>query len=69
MSCGEAMFGKCEICGKEAILERTTFHYGIKCECHSPNHFVAINHCKDCVPEEPKEIHVTLSTQKVRRMK
>ena len=30
---GNGEFGKCEICGKDAILERTYFYYPIHCEC------------------------------------
>lgn len=57
-------YGKCEICGKEAPLQRTYFRYNIKCECHSPNHFDLVIHCKDCVPTRPKETKVILSTKK-----
>jgi hypothetical protein len=57
--------GKCEICGKEGPLQRTYFHYNIKCECHSPCHFDLVRHCKDCVPVRPKETKVTLSTDKI----
>ncbi len=31
--------GICDICKKEAHLQRTYFRYNIKCECHSPYHF------------------------------
>lgn len=64
-------FGCCEVCSKPNNLIRTTFHYDIKCECHSPNHFVVVRHCKDCKPKEPREIKVTLkaSLYKVGRIK
>lgn len=53
--------GTCEICKKEKVsLRRTYFNYDLKCECHSPCHFVMVSHCKDCVPVEPKETKVTL---------
>lgn len=47
--------GQCEICGKYSIeITRTYFKFEeIKCKCHSPYHFELIEHCKDCVPEEP----------------
>lgn len=58
---GEMMYGTCEICGKKDVpLERKVYYYGIKCECHSPQHFVAIEHCKDCVPKPPKRITVEM---------
>lgn len=55
--CDAIEFGKCEICGKEAPLERTYFHYNIQCECHSPLHFEIVRHCEDCVPKIPSIIH------------
>jgi hypothetical protein len=64
--CGEVEYGKCEVCGKEAILQRTTFRYPIKCECHSPYHFEMFSHCKDCIPKEPVETKVLLSTDKLK---
>ena len=64
---GECEFGKCEICGKEAILDRTYFYYPIHCECcgskderGQDQHFEMIAHCKNCIPEIPKEIHPLL---------
>ena len=53
---GEIEYGACEICGKEAQLERTYFRYNIPCECHSPRHFEMVRHCADCVPKMPVEI-------------
>ncbi len=57
---GEMEYGKCQICKKETYLERTYFRYDLKCECHSPQHFELIIHCKDCVPVEPRVIRVEL---------
>lgn len=54
------MYGKCEICGKYAELDRTYFYYDIKCECHSPQHFEVVEHCKDCIPKPPKKITVSI---------
>lgn len=48
-------YGNCDICGKEAALERTYFYYPFKCECHSPHHFELVCHCKDCIPKVPQE--------------
>ena len=60
---GEVEFGKCSICGKETTLERTYFHYAIKCECHSPRHFELVIHCKECVPKEPEITTLTIKTK------
>jgi hypothetical protein len=60
----DSEYGICEICGKKANVIRTYFHYDIKCECHSPNHFELICHCKDCVPKEPKTITVIVKSKK-----
>lgn len=59
---GSCEFGKCDICKKEAYLQRTYFKYNIKCECHFPYHFELVCHCSDCVAVEPKETRVTLKT-------
>lgn len=66
---GEIEFGKCEICGKEAPLERTYFYYPIHCECcgskdenGQKQHFVMVVHCKDCPAPMPKEIHPLLKS-------
>jgi hypothetical protein len=60
---GSVEYGKCEICGKETNLQRTYFNYKIKCECHSPNHFDLVRHCKDCKPQKPSETRVLLRTE------
>ena len=66
---GEIEFGKCEICGKEAPLERTFFYYPIHCDCcgsqdkyGQKQHFEIVVHCKDCPAPMPKEIHPLLKT-------
>ena len=63
MTMSEIEFGKCEICGKEAPLERTYFYYPVHCECcgskdkdGQKQHFVAIRHCKDCSAPIPNVI-------------
>lgn len=60
---GEQEFGKCEICGKEATLERTYFYYPIHCECcgskdkdGQKQHFVTVRHCKKCPAPMPTVI-------------
>lgn len=62
-------YGICEICGKEAPLERTYFYYPIHCECcgskdknGQKQHFVMISHCKDCPAPMPVEIHPLLKS-------
>lgn len=59
-------YGKCEVCGKEATLQRTYWHYDIKCECCSPKHFEFKRHCSDCVPVEPKYTKVQLQTENLK---
>lgn len=60
---GDMMFGKCRCCGKEKPLAKTVFRYPIKCECHSPTHFISIEHCKDCIPKEPTYTKVEFKTE------
>lgn len=66
---GEIEFGKCEICSKEAPLERTYFYYPIHCECcgskdknGQKQHFELVIHCKDYPAPMPKEIHPLLKS-------
>lgn len=65
---GVVEFGICDICKKENYMERTYFHYDIKCECHSPKHFILIIHCKDCIPKEPKETKIILKTETLNKL-
>jgi hypothetical protein len=61
--------GTCEICGQEDIdLYRTYFDYNFKCMCHGPYHFIAIDHCKNCVPEEPLIQYITFSKEQIQKM-
>lgn len=57
---GEMMYGMCDVCGKESYLRRTYFYYGIKCECHSPEHFEIVEHCEDCIPYKPSVTNVCI---------
>ena len=63
--CGEVEYGICEICKKEAPLQRTYWYYAIKCECHSPSHFEMIRHCSDCIPTEPRTTKVIMRTETI----
>jgi hypothetical protein len=65
---GDCEFGKCDICSKENYLQRTYFHYDIKCECHSPKHFELVIHCSNCVPNEPKETKIILKTENLNKI-
>jgi hypothetical protein len=66
---GDVEHGKCEVCGIEGPLDRTYFRYAIQCECHSPQHFELVRHCKNCVPKEPKETKITIKTDNLVRCK
>ena len=60
--------GKCDCCGEYGQLYRTYFHYNIKCQCHSPNHFIVKDHCKMCVPVEPFEQKITFTTEQIKEL-
>ena len=60
---GETQFGECDICKKQTIVESKFYHYGFKCDCHSPEHFERVNYCKDCVPKKPPYTKVTLTDE------
>lgn len=57
---GEIMIGKCMYCMRMSNLERTYFHFNIKCECHSPNHFESVEHCVACKPKMPSFTSILL---------
>ena len=65
------IYGTCDICKKETHLQITYFHYDIKCECHSPNHFEIVYHCEDCIPIEPVTTKIVIKTENLskRRVK
>ncbi|MGL5692376.1 MAG: hypothetical protein ACRDD8_16455 [Bacteroidales bacterium] len=54
------MYGKCDVCGKDAILSRKYFYYGIQCECHSPEHFEIVEHCSECTPVAPSRTTISI---------
>lgn len=60
---GEIESGKCDYCGKEGPINRKYFHYPIKCECHSPQHFELVFHCNDCFPIEPETTKLVVKTE------
>ena len=60
---GETQFGECDICKKQTFVESKFYHYGFKCDCHSPEHFERVNYCKDCVPKKPLYTKVTLTDE------
>lgn len=55
-------FGKCDVCGERGPINRTYYRYDMKCECHSPNHFEIVYHCKDCIPKEPTYTQIHFKT-------
>jgi hypothetical protein len=56
---GDVEFGNCKICKKEDIpINRRYYHYDIKCECHSPNHFEIVYHCNNCEPKPPQKTQI-----------
>lgn len=65
---GDVEYGECECCGEETFLQRTTFRYDFKCDCHSPYHFNLVIHCKDCKPDEPKEYKIWSRRKKIEKI-
>ena len=64
---GDIEHGRCDICGDMSELTRKYYHYPIKCECHSPNHFEIVCHCNNCEPEEPRITKVVFDTEKLKK--
>ena len=65
---GKIEYGKCDVCGKCGAVGRTYYHYGIKCACHSPEHFEMVRTCSLCKPREPKETKLILSTEYLKKI-
>lgn len=69
---GDGMFGKCGCCGKESGLRRKYFYYDVKCDCcggaSENEHFVIVDHCKDCVPIAPTTIKLVLDNVKPKKI-
>ena len=61
-------FGTCDICKLPATLTRKYFRYLLNCECHSPNHFELVCHCKDCIPKEPTTTKITYKTSNLKKL-
>lgn len=57
---GEIEYGVCDVCGCQDQLERTYYYYGIKCDCHSPEHFEIMRTCPRCEPKPPKRTKVEI---------
>jgi hypothetical protein len=53
-------YGICDICGREANLQRKYYHFNIKCECHLPTHSEMVKYCSDCVPLRPAETTIEI---------
>lgn len=56
-------WGACQYCGVEGPINRTYFRYGIKCQCHSPEHFQIVWHCDKCEPKDPGVGNILLSNE------
>lgn len=59
-------FGICDICRTKSTLKRKYYYYGLKCECHSSEHFELVRHCNNCEPREPEETKVIFKTKTLR---
>lgn len=66
---GDIEFGACDICYKEAPLNRTYYRYDIKCECHTPTHFEIVRHCENCKPREPRTTQIRYKTSDLIKLK
>ena len=62
---GDIEHGQCDICKKDADLNRKVYYYPVKCECHEPQHFEIVRHCKDCEPVEPETTQVIHKTSEL----
>ena len=64
----DSEYGTCPYCGTTGNIQRTYFHYDIKCVCHSPKHFEIVWHCHGCVPVEPTTTKIHINTEDLKRV-
>jgi len=57
-------FGKCDMCGRVAPLQKKDYYFDISCECHDNEHVETIRYCSDCVPLMPVNTTITLYDKK-----
>lgn len=62
-------YGKCDMCGNIAYLQRKYYNFDIKCECHGDEHFEIVSYCKDCVPIIPPTTEIKLYDEATERSK
>lgn len=60
---GDMEWADCKYCGNNGPVERTYFHYDIKCECCSGKHFEIVYHCGNCKPKDPGIRRIQLSNE------
>ena len=60
---GDKELGYCEYCGELTKINRKYYKYGVKCECHSNEHFELVYHCNYCEPVDPGIRKIILSNE------
>ena len=58
---GEIEVGYCDICHKQAQVQRKYYHYDVNCECCGNNHFEIVKYCENCKPKPPHRISVIMT--------
>jgi hypothetical protein len=65
---GDAIMGICPYCNQEKHLMRTYFYYDLDCECHIGPHYIAADHCSECIPKEPSLTKIIVKTGTLKRI-
>lgn len=60
---GDLEYGKCNYCDHLGSVTRKYYNYGIKCLCHSDEHFQIVWHCNNCEPQDPGIGSILLSNE------
>lgn len=58
---GAVEYGECDICKREASLNRKYYRYNIPCDCCNDEHFEIVRYCNKCDPKPPKVVKVVIS--------
>lgn len=61
---GDQEISQCDICSKEAVVERKYYYYPIACNCCNDakdNHFEIVRFCNNCTSKPPRVITCQIS--------
>lgn len=52
----QQVYGVCNVCKEEGVLNVVKFIFDIKCACCTPSHVEKVKYCSTCEPTVPERI-------------